>query len=147
MGYACPVCGDPQADAEHLANHLAFTALLGDEDHEGWLDEHAPDWDQTDADALAETVTDRAESVEFPQVFDDTTHDHGEDGDPLTATGDADAVSAARRRADRHRELDAQGEQILEDARELTRQRRSDESDAAAESAASEDESDEAETE
>ena len=80
MGYACPVCEDPQADGEHLANHLAFTAMLGDADHEDWLDEHAPDWADTDPAELADRVTDHAEEREFPQVFEDTTgngHDHG----------------------------------------------------------------------
>jgi len=80
MGYACPVCGDPQADGEHLANHLAFTAVLGDAGHEDWLDEHVPDWGDTDPPELAERVTDHAEKREFPQVFEDTTGgpDHGE---------------------------------------------------------------------
>jgi len=75
MGYACPVCGDPQADGEHLANHLAFTAMLGDADHEDWLDEHAPDWADTDPAELAARVTDHADEREFPQVFEDTTGD------------------------------------------------------------------------
>jgi hypothetical protein len=44
MGYACPVCESAQADAAHLANHLAFTAMLGDDEHEAWLDERVPDW-------------------------------------------------------------------------------------------------------
>ena len=39
MGYACPVCDHPQADARHLANHLAFTALARGGDHEAWLDD------------------------------------------------------------------------------------------------------------
>jgi hypothetical protein len=83
MGYACPVCGDPQSDGEHLANHLAFTAMLGDADHEEWLDEHAPEWTDTDPAELAGRVTDHAEEREFPQVFEDTTgdgHDHEHDG-------------------------------------------------------------------
>jgi len=85
MGYACPVCGDPQADGEHLANHLAFTAMLGDADHEDWLDEHAPDWADTDPAELAARVTDHADEREFPQVFEDTTgdrheHDHDDHG-------------------------------------------------------------------
>ncbi|EMA50574.1 DUF5810 domain-containing protein [Halococcus thailandensis] len=83
MGYACPVCETPQADARHLANHLAFTALLGDDDHESWLDEHAPGWEQSGEDELAKRVEEGAAEVEFPQVFEDTTgHDHHHDDEP-----------------------------------------------------------------
>ncbi|WP_336001644.1 DUF5810 domain-containing protein [Halorientalis halophila] len=129
MGYACPVCGDPQADAEHLANHLAFTALLGDDDHEAWLDEHAPDWDQADADALAATVTDHAEETEFPQVFEDTTghdHQHAHDHERSGALFDDEspAVECARERAGQVGGQDAVDDEVLEEARELTRQMR-----------------------
>ena len=141
MGYACPVCDDPQADAEHLANHLAFTAMLGDDGHEQWLDEHAPDWESADADSLAATVTDQVETVEFPQVFEDTTehdHDHGERSGALFEA-DSDGAAKARARAERHAELDAQAEQVLEDAREMTRRMIEDaESDADGDSGESE---------
>ena len=130
MGYACPVCGDPQADAEHLANHLAFTAMLGDDDHEAWLDEHAPDWADSDADALATVVSEHAGDVEFPQVFEDTTdghdhdHDHGRDPESERSGAlfddESDLAAEARGRVQQDRELDAQAEQILEDAREMT---------------------------
>ena len=72
MGYACPVCGDPQADAGHLANHLAFTAILGADHHEAWLEEHAPSWGEMGEAELAEAVVDHVEETEFPQVFEDT---------------------------------------------------------------------------
>ena len=72
MGYACPVCSDPQADAGHLANHLAFTAMLGDDDHEAWLDEHVPTWAETGEAELADAVGDLVEETEFPQLFEDT---------------------------------------------------------------------------
>jgi hypothetical protein len=79
-GYACPVCDDPQADIGHLANHLAFTAILRNEAHADWLDEHVPAWNEYDeaelSSALAEH-SDRLEEREYPQVFEDTT---GEDG-------------------------------------------------------------------
>lgn len=81
MGYACPVCGDPQRDAEHLANHLAFTAMLGREDHAAWLDDHAPEWASLDPETLGSRVTDHAPQEEFPQVFEDTTDDHGQHGE------------------------------------------------------------------
>jgi hypothetical protein len=85
-GYACPVCGDPQADAGHLANHLAFTAMLRDDGHATWLDEHVPDWvDRGEADlAAALRERDDLEPREFPQVFEDTT---GEDAPGRDAPG------------------------------------------------------------
>ncbi len=76
MGYACPVCETPQQDAEHLANHLAFTAMLGDEDHETWLDEHAPEWGDLSPEELGSCITGYAPETEFPQLFEDTTDDH-----------------------------------------------------------------------
>ncbi|WP_181691455.1 DUF5810 domain-containing protein [Natronomonas sp. LN261] len=72
MGYACPVCSDPQADAGHLANHLAFTAMLGDTDHEAWLDDRAPAWAEMGESELADVVAERVEETEFPQLFEDT---------------------------------------------------------------------------
>ena len=86
MGYACPVCETPQSDAEHLANHLAFTAMLGDDDHEAWLDDHAPNWDEAGEAELAARVEEYGKEVGFPQVFDDTSpdhrHDHGDEPRP-----------------------------------------------------------------
>lgn len=88
MGYACPVCEVPQRDGEHLANHLAFTAMLREDDHEAWLDEHVPGWGGETPAELAGRVTERAEEAEYDEVFEDTTggdhdhehrgHDHGE---------------------------------------------------------------------
>jgi hypothetical protein len=84
MGYACPVCGDPQQDERHLANHLAFTALLGREDHEAWLEEHAPGWADDGERELADRVAEHATETEFPQVFEDTTGGESEHDDPET---------------------------------------------------------------
>jgi len=144
MGYACPVCEDPQADAEHLANHLAFTAMLGDADHEEWLDDHAPDWEQADADRLASVVTDHAEDVDFPQVFEDTTgthrHDHERDRSGALFDDEPDFAADARERAPGDRRLDERTEQVLEEAREMTRRMRDD-------AEADDGRSDEAETE
>jgi len=138
MGYACPVCSDPQADAGHLANHLAFTAILGDADHETWLDEHVPEWDGMGESELAAVVTDYVEETEFPQVFEDTVgspedpddpleersgalfeesghgHDHGDHDHGHGAPGDpvVDASEPA----------DAETEASLEEAREMTRE-------------------------
>jgi len=80
MGYACPVCETPQADAEHLANHLAFTAMLGREDHETWLDDHASGWEENDPETLGDRVAEHAAETEYKQVFEDTTHDHDHGG-------------------------------------------------------------------
>jgi hypothetical protein len=128
MGYACPVCETPQADARHLANHLAFTALLGDDDHESWLAEHAPDWEQSGEDELAERVVEHASEVEFPQVFEDTTgHDHDRDG---PRPGELfDEERRTRGPSARGTELDPETEAAIEEAREMTQQAQSDEDD------------------
>jgi len=121
MGYACPVCSAPQADGEHLANHLAFSALLGHDDHADWLDERVPDWGEADPDALFDAVEPHVEETEFPQVFEDTTgeqpdvdlvdHDHAHR--PPTGPADPD-------------ELDEAAADAVEEARRLTRERRGD---------------------
>jgi hypothetical protein len=152
MGYACPVCEDPQADGEHLANHLAFTAVLGDADHEDWLDEHAPGWGDTDPQELAERVSDHAEKREFPQVFEDTTsgHDHGEGAhghggrahrqegqkhghgghshgdvpDGIATGGAADPSDLFDERGSASNESERDPSDVLAEARELTERRR-----------------------
>lgn len=135
MGYACPVCEAPQRDGEHLANHMAFTAMLHGDDHQRWLDEHAPDWDESAPAELAEAVSARAEEAEYEEVFEDTAHDHGHDrGHPLFDDGaDAPAgaggrgregfdAAAARRRGGAAGT--AETEEVLREARELTRRMR-----------------------
>jgi hypothetical protein len=128
MGYACPVCETPQADARHLANHLAFTALLGNDDHESWLDEHAPGWDDAGEDELADRVVEHASEVEFPQMFEDTTgHDHDRDG---PQSGDLfDEERRTRGPSARGTEVDPETADAIEEAREMTRQSSDDESD------------------
>jgi len=122
MGYRCPVCGDPQADGIHLANHLAFTALVRGGDHEAWLDEHVPDWERRDEEALAGEVTGLAESAEYPQVFEDTTgqsdHDHQHDHSPRGAENIPVDIGTVERQ-----DPEA-AEEIMAEAREMTRQRR-----------------------
>ncbi|MFC6756985.1 MULTISPECIES: DUF5810 domain-containing protein [Haloarcula] len=113
MGYACPVCSDPQADATHLANHLAFTALTGGDDHEAWLDEHVPEWGQFGETELAERVVDHAEEREFPQVFEESgtgEHNHADDLPP-----GADSHRGAASVSDEDAE-------VLAEARELTKE-------------------------
>ena len=138
MGYACPVCETPQADARHLANHLAFTAMLGDDDHEAWLDEHAPGWADSGEDDLADRVTEYAESAEFPQVFEDTTgHDHRDrdSDDPrpgeLFEEGNAEAELSRTRGPDARggADFDAETAAAVEEAREMTRQANGDNGD------------------
>lgn len=118
MGYACPVCDVPQIDGRHLANHLAFTALLGDDDHEAWLDDHVPDWAAMDEDSLAERVVPLAEERPYPQVFDDTTGEGRVVADP--EDGSSDQPPSDGHEAGTSRETAA----ILERARELTERRR-----------------------
>ncbi|VTT86423.1 hypothetical protein DM2_2461 [Halorubrum sp. DM2] len=72
MGYACPVCDTPQRDGEHLAHHLAFTAMLHGGDHEDWLDEHVADWGDREPAGLAAEVTPHADDAEYNEVFEDT---------------------------------------------------------------------------
>lgn len=143
MGYACPVCGDPQADAVHLANHLAFTALARGGDHEEWLDESIPDWETLGEETLGERAIEHAEDADYPQVFEDTTdqaghdhdhnHDHNQDHDydhnqdhrRGRVGGDTTdpLVDDARSRAADATPPEDAGD-VYEEARELTRQRR-----------------------
>jgi len=111
MGYACPVCETPQRDGEHLANHLAFTAMLHGDAHETWLDEHAPDWSAAGAAELAPVVVEYADEVAYDEVFEDTVpeaHDHGHDHPPTTSAFDAGI-------------LDGDAQRALDEAREMTR--------------------------
>lgn len=104
MGYACPVCGDPQVDERHLADHLAFTGIMGDGDHESWLDDHVPEWGSMDAEQLGPLAADHAEAVDL-DVPDEM-------GQPRPANTTVDVDQAALTAADR---------EVLAEARELTR--------------------------
>ena len=153
MGYACPVCGDPQADGSHLANHLAFTAMLGDDGHEEWLDDHVPGWGDMGEAALAEVVVDHAPETAFPQVFEDTADGLDDDADPPSARSgalfdEARVGEHGRGRAGEHSTSggrpqapetvperggdgpsDEETEAILAEAREMTRRMLEDEPD------------------
>jgi len=102
MGYECPVCGVEEADGEHLANHVAFTALVRGGDHEAWLDDHVPDWADRDPDSLAPEVTEHAAETDTEPV----TEPHGRDVPSVERTGGADLSGAAG--------------DVLEEARALT---------------------------
>ncbi|MEF8843831.1 MAG: DUF5810 domain-containing protein [Haloarculaceae archaeon] len=151
MGYECPVCATPQADARHLANHMAFTAVLGDEEHEAWLDEHAPGWAEAGEAELAPRVAEHAPEGEFPQVFEDTAGALEDDVDrtdpPEERSGALFGTEDERGHAHDHRhghdhggrtshlagpgadpeELDEETREVLEEARELTREMLADE--------------------
>ena len=128
MGCACPVCGHPQSDARHLANHLAFTALARGGDHEVWLDDCVPGWESLDETALGDRVVDHAEDIEFPQVFEDTTRRGSADGHSHDHTGEPAGMRDPRLDAARSRAAEGafsdDAADVLAEARELTRQRR-----------------------
>ena len=119
MGYACPVCSDPQADDRHLANHLAFTAITGDTAHEEWLDEHVPDWGSMGETELAPVVVDHAEETDYPQVFEDTTDDHRGDHEHGHDHGGDLPQGSDRHRGSRS--LSDDDRDVLAEARDLTR--------------------------
>lgn len=114
MGYACPVCEAPQQDGEHLANHLAFTAMLRDDEHREWLDEHAPGWNEDSPDKLADRVTDHAAEAEFDAVFEDTTDDDAHRGDVDLLAGPEPKTGAGTGR------VDDDTAAVLDEARALT---------------------------
>jgi len=106
-GYDCPVCGVPQAEADHLANHVAFAAMLDEADHEEWLDEHAPDWNEMSQQELADVVVEYA--PESDVAFEEGDHAHAEQH--LAQEGGYGRDS-----------LDSDAQAIVEEAMELTRE-------------------------
>jgi hypothetical protein len=119
MAYRCPVCEEPQVDAGHLANHLAFTAVIRGGAHEDWLDEHVPGWGEDDEDTLAERLleVDEIAAVEHPidassDDADGHSHDHGHQHGQATERQTARGPGA----------LDADAQRILDEAQALTRQ-------------------------
>ncbi|ERH03820.1 MAG: hypothetical protein J07HR59_00945 [Halorubrum sp. J07HR59] len=126
MGYACPVCEIPQQDAEHLAHHLAFTAMLHGDSHETWLDEHTPGWETAEPVSLGEEIAEDVAEAEYKQVFEDTSqsHNHAHEGDadhPGRPFDGATPPSQESRPAS-DRGVSAETSAVLEEARELTRQ-------------------------
>ncbi len=118
MGYACPVCDAEEADAVHLANHLAITASLGREAHREWLEEHAPDWADCSPEELGARVSPHAEEIETPE-FERHDHGHGrEPGRPDSLEGAVSRQSRGRGRGD----LTAEATDVLQEAAELTRE-------------------------
>jgi len=126
MGFACPVCETPQQDATHLANHIAFTAMVHGDEHETWLDEHVPDWSAHGEEELAPKVAELADEANYEQVFEDTAHAHGHGGHDhghrqagiegsRSAGIDLEAAAAAGGGA-----LDEEARDVLEEARAMT---------------------------
>lgn len=101
MGLACPVCDVPHTDVEHLADHLAVTAMVRRGDHAAWLDEHAPDWSAMTRADLGSVVGDYAaevDSVDLHEEVDSHDHEHVRGQPPasgLDAGGDLDAEARA----------------------------------------------------
>lgn len=121
MGYACPVCEAPQADGEHLANHLAITAIMGREGHEGWLEEHAPDWEESTPSELADAVVEHVPETEFPQLFEDTSDGHGRGHGHAGHSTPTFEQEMARQTARSGRgDLTDETREVLAEAREMT---------------------------
>ncbi|AEH38008.1 DUF5810 domain-containing protein [Halopiger xanaduensis] len=139
MGYACPVCDAEEADAKHLANHLAITASLGRQEHEDWLEEHAPDWPERSPEELGEIVSRHAPEIETPEFEGGPQghdHDHGHGHGQQPGRPALENELARQSRQPGRGSLTAEAEGVLEEARELTRQMR--ESDGGAGESASE---------
>jgi hypothetical protein len=111
MAYACPVCDTVEADAEHLANHLAVTASLHESEHAAWLEEHAPDWAERSPAELGATAIDHAEERSPEETVH--THDHGEAPPPDMEHPHPDPA------AEPGGQMDAETERALRKAREL----------------------------
>lgn len=130
MGYACPVCEERQVDAEHLANHVAFTAILRGGNHETWLDDHVPEWDERSPATLGSAIAEFAESFEMA-VPDDSSHSRSRDRskersrlgieERAGSSRDTEATGPAEKPGERAKEVSPEDEAVLETARELTR--------------------------
>jgi len=126
MGYACPVCGTPQADERHLADHLAVTAMTHGDEHEDWLDDHVLDWTDHTPPELGAVVAEEAVETDYPQVFEDTTrpsgHDHGHDPDAQRLEDHLASEGRRGPRASGRGDLSGDEAGILAEAREMTRE-------------------------
>lgn len=139
MGYLCPVCEEPFGDAEACANHLAVTAILHGGPHETWLaetvdgresvdDDDAVDgpettdgWESVPRAKLTELVAERATETTDHDHPGDHTHPVGEGREQVTrerAPHEQPAITESRAET---AQLDTEAQQILGEARELTR--------------------------
>lgn len=119
MGYACPVCETPQRDAEHLANHLAFAAMLHGDDHRAWLDDEVPGWAEESPGTLGDRVAPLAPEATYEEVFDESVPEDGGDRPFADRTG----VPSGAGRPDGNA-MDETTRAVLAEARELTRRMR-----------------------
>jgi len=132
MGYACPVCETPQRDGEHLAHHLAFTAMLHGDDHEDWLNDHVSDWADREPAGLAAAVTPHAGDAEYHEVFEDTVNRGRPDVDGGAhdgiGSGGHDHAGHTHRTVGGQGAVDATGEaspavaEAIREAREMVRE-------------------------
>ena len=121
MGYACPVCDAPQADGEHLANHLAFTAMLHEDDaHADFLDAHVDAWAEKKPPELAAELIHHADRTDYEAVFEDTTEGPGMGHAEAPPPADAEAVPDLDG-LDTDA-LDVETERAIEEARRLFQQ-------------------------
>lgn len=92
-GYECPVCSLPQQDPIHLANHMAMTAILHEDEHHEWLDKTIPAWNSQPPSTVAEKIVPHVEETTYLVVFEDTTgtYDHQH---PSPSPSEPDAITA-----------------------------------------------------
>ena len=121
MGYACPVCETPQRDAAHLANHLAFTAMLHGDDHEAWLDDEVPGWNEEGPEDLADRLEGLVDSADYEEVFEDTVHGEGGGHDHDHAHGRGRSPPQVADAGVADGEVDEETRRVLEEARAMTR--------------------------
>ncbi|MFB6252487.1 MAG: DUF5810 domain-containing protein [Halobellus sp.] len=123
MGFACPVCETPQQDATHLANHLAFTAMVHSDEHEAWLDDYVPEWEALGEAELAPEVAALASDANYEQVFEDTASAHGHeshDHQHAGVGGSPGGVDPEAAAATGDGSIDDETRQIIAEAREMT---------------------------
>jgi len=126
MAYRCPVCDTPQTDAEHLANHLAFTAVIRGDAHEAWLDDHVPEWGGQNPETLAPAVAEAVPEVTVPEfdAGEDRGHDHGGrlEDELARRTGHRGPGAAGGGEAGGRGDLTGEAAGVMEEARQLTEQ-------------------------
>lgn len=122
MGYACPVCDHPQADATHLANHLAITAIARGGAHERWLDRRFDDWVGHSEGELAAAIQDHVDPTETEMDAAPELVDSPAAAGQSVTRADAGPDPGVGIRPGRGQREETTRE-ILANARELTRRR------------------------
>lgn len=124
MGYVCPICETPQVDAGHLANHIAFTAMLHDDEHAVWLDDHVPGWGSMGEADLAGALADELETTDLSDLFDDAAVE--DPTDPVDERSgrlfdESPAHTHSHGGHGRSTPVDPEVQAVLEEARAMTR--------------------------